>query len=46
MTAPGATSDRVSLAVGYASPAAFARAFSDAHLPAPSNIARQVRDLL
>lgn len=39
MTAPGARTETVALAVGYASPAAFCRALSRVGLPSPGNIA-------
>jgi hypothetical protein len=45
MTAPGATTEGVSSAVGYASPTAFCRALADAGLPSPGAIAAAVREL-
>jgi hypothetical protein len=45
MTAPGATAERVSVAVGYGSARAFHRALQDAGLPPPSAIAEAVRRL-
>lgn len=46
MTAPGATTDAIARAMGYASPAAFCRAMAGASLPSPGNIARHVKALL
>jgi methylphosphotriester-DNA--protein-cysteine methyltransferase len=43
MTVPGASVERVSCAVGYRRPTAFARALASAGLPSPSRIAEEVR---
>lgn len=45
MTAPGANTERVAKAVGYASPAAFCRALAQSRLPAPGAIAGVVAAL-
>jgi AraC-like DNA-binding protein len=45
MTAPGASAEKISLAVGYSSTATFTRALSNAALPVPSAIADAVRAL-
>jgi AraC-like DNA-binding protein len=45
MTAPGASAEKIALAVGYSSTATFTRALSDAALPVPSAIAEAVRAL-
>ena len=45
MTAPGALTEDVALAVGYGSPAAFCRACAAAGFPSPATIAAAVRDL-
>ena len=45
MTAPGAGTELVAGAVGYASSAALCHAFAESHLPAPSSIPGVVRDL-
>ncbi|HEY1694244.1 MAG TPA: AraC family transcriptional regulator [Polyangiaceae bacterium] len=46
MTARGATTERVALAMGYGSATAFCRALSQAHLPSPSAVSRVVGELL
>lgn len=46
MTARGATSERVAMAVGYGSPAAFWHGLAQAGLPSPGTVPRVVADLV
>jgi transcriptional regulator GlxA family with amidase domain len=46
MTAVGATTERVAIAMGYGSATAFCRALSQARLPSPSSVLRIVDDLV
>jgi len=46
LTAPTATTERVTTAVGYAAPTALCHAFAQAGLPSPGSIARAVEHLL
>jgi hypothetical protein len=46
MTAPGATTERTALAMGYGSATAFCRALAQAGLPSPSAVPGVVRGLL
>lgn len=45
MTAPGATTERISVVLGYGSPRAFCLAMAQAGLPSPGRVARTVREL-
>lgn len=45
MTAPGATTERVARAFGYAAPSALCLAFANLGLPSPGNVAAFVRTL-